>query len=116
MNRLASINNTEKVFTYNDNGDLSNIITPFGNNGLTYDRFHNLTQYTQNSIPVASFASDGNGMRVSKTDEQNGKTTFYLMDNQGNTLTEIYSNGNTTDLIHLNGKLVAKREKRVTLE
>jgi len=98
-NRLTSTTGGEPFsFGYNGDGD----VTSIDGSTLTYDSLHNLTSYNG-----ASFAYDGDGMRVSKT--ANGSTIVYHYDLQGRVISENDDSGNLlSDYIYLNGMLAAK--------
>ncbi len=107
-NRLGSTSGGKSLtFSYNGYGSLTGT-TCSGGNTLTYDMLNNLKEYKFGAYPLASFAYDGDGMRVTKT---TWKTMVYHYDKDGKTLSETDSNGNLiADNIYLNGKLVAKAE------
>ncbi|OGP72780.1 MAG: hypothetical protein A2V86_08735 [Deltaproteobacteria bacterium RBG_16_49_23] len=103
-NRLTSTTGGEPFsFAYNNDGDTT------GMNGYTleYDRLHNLTNYKLGGNPVATYAYDGESMRLTKT--VGTKNTFYHYDREGRVLSEDDGNGNfIAQYIYLHGKLVAK--------
>jgi YD repeat-containing protein len=103
-NRLTSTTGGEPFsFAYNNDGDVT------GMNGYTleYDRLHNLTSYKLGGNPVATYAYDGDGMRLTKT--VGTKTAVYHYDKEGRILSENDGNGNfIADYIYLHGKLIAR--------
>ena len=107
-NRLASTTGGEPAsYTYKGEGILSGGSWQGGNHTLEYDAFDNLTSFKSGAATLASFAYDGDGLRVSKT--AGGKTTIYHYDQAGGVITENESDGSPlADYIYLNGKLIAK--------
>jgi RHS repeat-associated protein len=109
-NRLGSTTGGEpSSFGYNTDGDVTSYVNHLSEQyDLQYNRLHNLMSYNVHNGPsVATFAYDGDGMRIKKVSSQG--TVIYHYDKEGRVISETDPNGNRIrDNIYLNGKLVAE--------
>lgn len=108
-NRLTAVNGDETGFTYNGNGDVASIQRGSNAFGLQYDQLHNLTAVQLNGNPLLTMKYDPAGARISKYNEQTGKTVLYHYGLSGDVLAESDGNGTLiADYIYMNGKLLGK--------
>lgn len=96
-----------KSFSYNADGDLTQIIQGGTVHALSYDTFHRMLSYKSSTTPLAEFGYDAHGGRAYK--KSGGTTTNYFEDHgNGNILSEIPDNDPPTNYVYLGSTLVAK--------
>ncbi|WP_157966682.1 RHS repeat domain-containing protein, partial [Fastidiosibacter lacustris] len=118
LDRLTAVESPKhrQIFTYKRAGeidvdikdlqhDLNGNLTWLNGLSLSYDEFNLLTEVRNQDKTVASYQYNGQGQRVLKTVD--GKETVFIYDQFLNVI-EIISEGETTDIIYLEGQPLAQ--------
>ncbi|MDR3580431.1 MAG: dockerin type I domain-containing protein [Oryzomonas sp.] len=107
-NLLSSTTGGEQAtYSYNGNGTLFGGTWQGASYTLLYDAFDRVSNVASGATQIAGYAYDGDGMRVTKT--ENGFTTIYHYDRAGRVMSENDLSGNLiADYVYLNGKLISK--------
>lgn len=107
-NRLASASGGESgSYAYDGAGRVTSGVWGGESYSLTYDNFNNVAAFLSGATVLAENGYDGDGLRVTKA--AGGRTTVYHYDQEGNVLSENYTNGKwIADYVYINGKLLAK--------
>ena len=90
-------------YSFNGDGDM----TAGGGMSFEYDGFHHLKQVERAGSLLATYGYDADGQRVYKS--TGGKTTIYVNNSQGQTLSELGTDGaSLEDYIYLGDTMIAK--------